>query len=93
MKRILNLSIVLVICALLYGCAWGNQAVVWSKSEPVDFSKKVFVNVAKDTRIPDNEIGFLKNDITNEVSKIFSNSQGGYNLNITITRYDEGAAG
>lgn len=94
MRRSFNFAIIVAICGLLIGCTCGNQPVVWKKSDTVDYSKKLIVNVSKGTRIPDDEIGFLKNNIESEVGKLFTNSQvGTYNLNVTITRYDEGEAG
>jgi hypothetical protein len=94
MRKIINYVILFGISGLLLGCAWGNQPVVWKKSGPVDYQKKLIVEMAKMTRIPDDEMGFLKNNIELEVGKLFSNADDGtYSLKVTITRYDDGDAG
>ena len=93
MKRYFYLAI-LVTTGLLVSCSWGNQPVVWKKSNPVDYNKKLVVNVSRETEMPENEIVYLRNNIETEVGKLFSNTQDGtYNLNITITKYDSGNAG
>lgn len=78
---------------IMFGCAWGNQPIVWKTCESIDYNKSVKVNVNTLTAMPFYEIEYIKKDIEEKIKTIFiNNSEGIYELNVTITRYDEGNA-
>lgn len=94
MKKKSLLFTLLVAAFFLSGCA-GNQPVIWSRADAVDFNKGVSVELTSTVKVPEKEMEFIKKDIETKLSKIFTgdnNSKDRNIIRVTITKYEEGNA-
>ncbi len=94
MKKLFLLITLLTAGIFLTGCA-GNQSVIWSRANTVDFSKGVSVELTSTVQVPEKEMEFIKKDIETKLAGIFKGDNSSRDRNIirvTVTRYEEGNA-
>jgi len=94
MKRLLTAATFLCISQFLVGCVAG-QPVEWQKAGPLDLAKGARVSVDCECEMPKGDLVYLESDIERNVREVLRgdpDAPDAYDVNVVITRYDEGDA-
>lgn len=96
-RKINVILICLVFAAFASSCLYGDQKVVWTKADPLNYQKgaKVTVDVADGVDVNLTELNFMKRNVKEYVQDTLAgneNARGAYEVKVKITRYEEGNA-
>jgi hypothetical protein len=94
MSRTNLVAILLSTTLLAVGCATADQPVVWSKAQNLNLANGYRLDLKTHAPVPDAELSFMRQNIEQELNKVFRNRQSPdqYWIRVTITRYEEGNA-
>jgi len=88
-------AILAVILCVFTGCV-GQQAVKWNTlNANIDTTQHAVVTIKTTCEVPPDSVSYLQADIQKQVDKVLTGSPKSpnpYNIEVTITRYDEGNA-
>jgi hypothetical protein len=79
----------------LGGCATGNHPVEWQREAPLDYARPLQVSVVTRVPMPRAELSYIRSDIVARLTPLFRGADlqaKPYQLEVVITRYDEGDA-
>jgi len=95
MKKFLIISVTLLVMAGTYSCSFGNQKVIWTKSEPLNYDYGSEVILDSTVIVPDDEMDFMQRDIETAIRSVLRGDAAGedvYTIKVVITKFEKGSA-
>jgi hypothetical protein len=91
--RIIRVFVVMF-AMIFVGCA-ATQPIIWQKADAMNLAKGGMVMVKASCEMPSSDLSYLQSDIQQKVREVLSGSVDTpdiYQIEVIITKYDEGSA-